>query len=122
MPITITVTIDERTGEVVRTTHSTHSAPPTNQTDTSLDRPPVEELIKPDKILFLEDNKWYTTLTRPLKRYNMTWETYLKKWDLPPDFPKVAASYSSLRSEALKRRYSGFAKPLGIRPGLAIEN
>jgi len=39
-------------------------------------------------------------------RYNLTPDEYRRKWGLAPDYPMVAPSYSSLRSN--------FAKEIGL--------
>ncbi len=63
---------------------------------------PVRKTVTPDAIISLEDGKPYKTLKRHLAGRGMTPEEYRKKWDLPHDYPMVAASYASQRSELAK--------------------
>jgi predicted transcriptional regulator len=66
--------------------------------------------VLPDYIICLEDGKRFKSLKRHLRtQYNLTPEQYRQKWDLPPDYPMVAANYARTRSDLAKR--SG----LGIR-------
>jgi predicted transcriptional regulator len=51
-------------------------------------------------IICLEDGKKFKTLKRHLSaHYGMTPEEYRAKWDLPPEYPMIAANYSARRSE-----------------------
>ncbi len=68
---------------------------------------PIRRSIHDDYIVCLEDGKKLKMLKRYLRtRYNMTPEEYRRKWGLGPDYPMVAPSYSSLRSN--------FAKEIGL--------
>lgn len=59
---------------------------------------PIEESIKPDYIVCLEDGKRMKMLKRYLKTaYNMTPDQYKERWDLPANYPMVAPNYSKRR-------------------------
>ena len=68
----------------------------------------VRRSVNPDYIVCLEDGKKLKMLKRHLRAaYNMTPDDYRAKWGLPADYPLVAPSYSSQRSEfaqKIKRR------------------
>ena len=68
---------------------------------------PIRRSIQNDYIICLEDGKKLKMLKRYLRtRYNLTPDEYRRKWGLAPDYPMVAPSYSSLRSN--------FAKEIGL--------
>ncbi|MBP9692338.1 MAG: MucR family transcriptional regulator [Alphaproteobacteria bacterium] len=68
---------------------------------------PIEESIKPDYIICLEDGKQMKMLKRHLKTtYGMTPEQYRERWDLPSNYPMVAPNYA--------KRRSGIAKGIGL--------
>jgi len=68
---------------------------------------PIEESIKPDYIICLEDGKQMKMLKRHLKTtYGMTPEQYRERWDLPSNYPMVAPNYA--------KRRSGIAKDIGL--------
>lgn len=75
--------------------------------------PPVsiKKSITPDYIISMEDGKPYKSLKRHLGVRGLTPEEYRKKWDLPPDYPMVAAGYSAARS-ALARKTGLGRKPV----------
>jgi predicted transcriptional regulator len=67
----------------------------------------IRRSIQDDYIICLEDGKKLKMLKRYLRtRYNLTPDEYRRKWGLPSDYPMVAPSYSSLRSN--------FAKEIGL--------
>lgn len=60
---------------------------------------PVEDSIKPDYIVCLEDGKPMKMLKRYLKTaYNMTPNQYRERWNLPANYPMVAPNYAKKRS------------------------
>jgi predicted transcriptional regulator len=60
--------------------------------------------VQPDYIICLEDGKRFKSLKRHLRtQYNLTPEQYRAKWDLPPDYPMVAANYARTRSDLAKK-------------------
>jgi len=64
----------------------------------------VRASVKPDYIICLEDGKKLKTLKRHLQSaYNMSPAEYRAKWNLPADYPMVAASYSEQRKAMAKR-------------------
>src|SRR5215510_12526625 len=59
--------------------------------------------VHADYIICLEDSKKLKMLKRHLKTaYNMTPETYRKRWGLAPDYPMVAPNYARQRSRLAK--------------------
>ena len=67
----------------------------------------VRRSIQDDHIVCLEDGKKLKMLKRYLRtKYNLSPDEYRKKWGLPADYPMVAPSYSTQRSE--------FAKKIGL--------
>ncbi|MFQ5774668.1 MAG: MucR family transcriptional regulator [Kiloniellaceae bacterium] len=77
---------------------------------------PVEDSVKGDYIVCLEDGKRLKTLKRHLRAaYGMSPEEYRAKWKLPPNYPMVAASYSEQRRKLAKRI------GLGRKPGAGTD-
>jgi len=62
----------------------------------------VRKSVTPDYLISLEDGKQYKSLKRHLTRLGLTPEAYREKWDLPRDYPMVAANYAAKRSELAK--------------------
>jgi len=61
---------------------------------------PIEDSIKPDYIVCLEDGKRLKMMKRYLRtKYNLSPEDYKKRWNLPPDYPLVAPNYAQKRQE-----------------------
>ncbi len=64
---------------------------------------PIDESVKPDYIVCLEDGKQMKMLKRHLKTaYNMTPDQYRERWSLPPEYPMVAPNYAKKRTEIAK--------------------
>lgn len=64
----------------------------------------VEESIKGDYLVCLEDGKRVKMLKRYLKTsYNMTPEEYRARWSLPANYPMVAPNYAKVRSNLAKQ-------------------
>ncbi len=64
----------------------------------------VEESVKPDYLICLEDGKRVKMLKRYLKtNYNMTPEQYRNRWNLPDSYPMVAPNYARVRSNLAKQ-------------------
>lgn len=60
---------------------------------------PVEESVRDDHIVCLEDGRKLKMLKRHLKSaYGMTPEEYRERWNLPSSYPMVAPSYAKRRS------------------------
>jgi predicted transcriptional regulator len=65
---------------------------------------PIKKSIFPEYIICLEDGKKLKMLRRHLKTaYDLTPEQYRERWGLAPDYPMVAPSYASHRSDLAKR-------------------
>jgi len=64
---------------------------------------PVKKSITPEYLICLEDGKKFKSLKRHLRtEYDMSPEEYRAKWNLPPDYPMVAPTYSEARSRLAK--------------------
>ncbi|MFC3051172.1 MucR family transcriptional regulator [Kordiimonas pumila] len=103
-----TVTSDELP-EVIKTVYSTlyTLGTVTNVPETLKPAIPIKKSYTDDYIICLEDGKKLKMLKRYLRtHYDMTPEEYRARWDLPPDYPMVAPSYATKRSE--------FAKKIGL--------
>lgn len=63
----------------------------------------VEESVKADYLVCLEDGKRVKMLKRYLKTaYNMSPEQYRARWNLPATYPMVAPNYAKVRSQLAK--------------------
>ncbi len=64
----------------------------------------VEDSVKADYLVCLEDGKRVKMLKRHLKTaYNMSPEQYRARWDLPATYPMVAPNYAKVRSQLAKQ-------------------
>jgi predicted transcriptional regulator len=63
----------------------------------------IRQSVKPDYLICLDDGKKFKSLKRHLSTLGMTPEQYRAKWNLPPDYPMVAASYAAQRSKLAKK-------------------
>lgn len=73
----------------------------------------VEESVKADYLVCLEDGKRVKMLKRHLKTaYNMSPEQYRARWDLPSTYPMVAPNYAKVRSQLAKQ--IGLGRPSGL--------
>ena len=67
----------------------------------------IRKSVTPEYVICLEDGRKLKMLKRHLRTsYDMTPDQYRAKWQLGPDYPMVAPSYSKWRSE--------FAKKIGL--------
>lgn len=74
---------------------------------------PIEESVGDTYLICLEDGRRLKLLRRYLStRFNMTPAQYRAKWNLPPDYPMAAPSYSRERS-AMARSIGLGRKPKG---------
>ena len=73
---------------------------------------PWKKTIRPEYLVSLLDGKHYRTLRRHLSKRGLTPEEYRERYDLPRDYPMVAAAYSEKRS-ALAREYGLGSKAKG---------
>ena len=70
---------------------------------------PIEESLRDDALVCLEDGLEFQSLKRHLRvKYNLTPDAYREKWGLPRDYPMVAPDYAKRRSALAKR--SGLGK------------
>lgn len=64
---------------------------------------PVKKSVTPDFIICLEDGKRFKSLKRHIAvHYGLSPDEYRAKWNLPSDYPMVAATYSAQRSALAK--------------------
>jgi predicted transcriptional regulator len=63
----------------------------------------IRKSITPDYLVCLDDGKKFKSLRRHLSTLGMTPDQYRAKWNLPSDYPMVAANYAAQRSELAKR-------------------
>lgn len=64
----------------------------------------VEDSVKADYLICLEDGKRVKMLKRYLKTaYNMSPEEYRARWSLPANYPMVAPNYAVVRSQLAKK-------------------
>lgn len=64
----------------------------------------IENSVKSDYIVCLEDGKKLKMLKRYLKtKYNMTEAEYRQKWGLSRDYPMIAPNYAKKRSAIAKK-------------------
>jgi predicted transcriptional regulator len=72
---------------------------------------PIGRSVQQDYIVCLEDGKKLKMLKRYLtSHYGLTPEEYRRRWGLAPDYPMVAPSYATRRSE--------FARQIGLGRGV----
>jgi predicted transcriptional regulator len=66
--------------------------------------PPVsiKKSVSDDYLVSLEDGRRYKSLKRHLSGRGLTPEQYREKWNLPYDYPMVAANYAKQRSDLAK--------------------
>lgn len=63
----------------------------------------VDESVKPDYLVCLEDGKRVKMLKRYLKtNFNLTPDEYKRRWGLPSNYPMVAPNYAKVRSKLAK--------------------
>jgi predicted transcriptional regulator len=63
----------------------------------------VRKSITPNYLICLDDGLKFKSLRRHLTALGMTPEQYRAKWNLPADYPMVAANYAAQRSELAKK-------------------
>lgn len=62
----------------------------------------VDDTIRPDHLICLEDGSEVKILSRYLKRFDLTFDAYKAKWGLPKDYPSVPAALSAKRAETAR--------------------
>jgi predicted transcriptional regulator len=71
----------------------------------------IEDSVKSDYIVCLEDGKKLKMLKRHLKTaYGMTPDQYRERWNLPADYPMVAPNYAKKRSKLARQIGLGTAR------------
>ena len=63
----------------------------------------MRKSITADYLICLDDGLKFKSLRRHLTALGMTPEQYRAKWNLPADYPMVAANYAAQRSELAKK-------------------
>ena len=63
----------------------------------------IRRSITPDFLICLEDGKRFKSIRRHLAGHGLTPAQYREKWNLPSDYPMVAANYAARRSELAKK-------------------
>ncbi len=101
--------------ELIRLVHQALTGLSATASDSHAERPkpavPIAKSVNEDFIVCLEDGKKLKMLKRYLRStYNMTPDEYRRRWGLPADYPMVAPSYATRRSE--------FAKKIGLGRGV----
>jgi len=65
---------------------------------------PINQSVKPEYIVCLEDGTEHKMLKRHLKTaHDMTPDDYRKRWGLPLDYPLVSPNYAATRSKLAKK-------------------
>jgi predicted transcriptional regulator len=63
----------------------------------------IRKSVTPDYLICLDDGRKFKSLRRHLTVLGMTPEQYRAKWNLPHDYPMVAANYAAQRSALAKK-------------------
>jgi predicted transcriptional regulator len=63
----------------------------------------IRKSVTPDYLICLDDGRKFKSLRRHLSVLGMTPEQYRAKWNLPNDYPIVAANYAAQRSALAKK-------------------
>lgn len=74
-----------------------------------------KSLASPDFIISMIDGKPYKTLRRHLATHGLTPEEYRARYNLKPDYPMVAKTYSESRRAMAKK--IGLGRKPGEKPG-----
>lgn len=95
-------------GDLPKLIHDVHQALANVNDGQGGDRPtpavPIKKSITSDYLVCLEDGKKLKMLKRHLKTaYGMSPEQYRTRWGLPADYPMVAPTYASHRSNLAKK-------------------
>ena len=64
---------------------------------------PIKRSVHREYLVCLEDGAHVKVLTRYLKRFGLTPETYRAKWELPREYPMVAPAFAEQRSAVAKQ-------------------
>jgi predicted transcriptional regulator len=94
--------------EVKQLTRTEASAPKKAEEKSQAPKPlkpavSVEDSVKPDYIICLEDGQRVKMLKRYLNtNFQLTPEEYRRRWNLPKNYPMVAPNYAKMRSKLAK--------------------
>lgn len=95
--------LTQLTADVYHTLASLSQSNAANNTKHRAPSVSVEESVKADYLVCLEDGKQVKMLKRYLKsNYGMTPEQYRERWELPATYPMVAPNYAKVRSQLAK--------------------
>jgi predicted transcriptional regulator len=76
----------------------------------------IRKSVTPDYLICLDDGKQFKSLRRHLNALGMTPEQYREKWNLPKDYPMVAANYAAQRSTLAKAMGLGQKRKKAVAP------
>jgi predicted transcriptional regulator len=95
--------VDQAEAAKPKRTRKKRTAPMTAREMGQAPAVPIDQSVTPDAIYCLEDGKPFKMMKRWIRsQYNMTPEQYRAKWELPENYPMVAANYSSQKSREAK--------------------
>jgi predicted transcriptional regulator len=63
----------------------------------------IRKSVTPDYLICLDDGRKFKSLRRHIGSLGMTPDQYRAKWNLPSDYPMVAANYAATRSALAKK-------------------
>lgn len=73
---------------------------------------PIEESVRDDSIVCLEDGRPLKYLRRYLReRFSLSPDEYRERWNLPGNYPMVAPASSRRRSEIARDINNGYRRP-----------
>ena len=76
----------------------------------------VRNSVTPDYIICLDDGKRFKSMRRHIANLGMTPEQYREKWNLPSDYPMVAANYSVTRAALARKIGLGKKRAVEVKP------
>lgn len=77
--------------------------------------------IKPDHLVSMVDGKPYKMLKRHLTLHGYTPQSYREAFDLPKDYPMVAASYAEKRRDLAKKIGLGRRATAAVEPAVVAK-
>ena len=109
---------------VKRLAEGRESAPAVSEPQAKAPAVSIRKSVTPDYLICLDDGLKFKSLRRHLSALGMTPEHYRAKWNLPFDYPMVAANYAAQRSEMAKKIGLGQSrkKPVVAPPATADES
>lgn len=72
---------------------------------------PIEDSITPDYIVSLEDGSRHRLLAPHLRKLNLTKDEYLKRWNLPAEYPMTAPNLTAQKKSVASR--TGLGRQVG---------